>query len=86
MQDIWRILWLGLLMQRLPCQNSALAAESLGLGICYIGAIRNDPKQIREFFDLPDLVFPVFGMTLGWPVDPPLSTPQAASGSCSAHG
>lgn len=66
----------GIVDAAIASQNSALAAESLGLGICYIGAIRNDPKQIRELFDLPDLVFPVFGMTLGWPVDPPLQRPR----------
>ena len=48
-------------------QNSALAAESMGLGISYIGALRNDPKKIRKLFDLPELVYPVVGMTVGWP-------------------
>lgn len=57
-------------------QNSALAAESLGLGFCYIGALRNDPRSVREIFDLPELVYPVVGMTIGWPVDPPLIRPR----------
>lgn len=50
-------------------QSAALAAESLGLGICYIGALRNDPEGIIEIFQLPDLVYPVCGMTLGWAAD-----------------
>lgn len=51
----------------LVMQNAALAAESLGLGICYIGAIRNHPGEIIELLKLPRLVFPLVGMTLGWP-------------------
>jgi len=57
-------------------QNAALAAESLGLGFCFIGALRNDPDGIREVFSLPDLVFPICGMTLGWPVEDPLVRPR----------
>ena len=57
-------------------QNAALAAESLGLGLCYIGAIRNDPRRMISLFQLPELVFPVFGMTLGWPVKAPFIRPR----------
>ena len=48
-------------------QNAAVAAESLGLGMCYIGAIRNNPRPVMELLGLPRLTFPVSGMTLGWP-------------------
>jgi FMN reductase (NADPH) len=57
-------------------QNAGLAAESLGLGFCYIGAIRNHPRQIISLFKLPELVYPMFGMTLGWPVKAPLIRPR----------
>ena len=57
-------------------QNAGLAAESLGLGFCYIGAIRNNPREIIELFDLPKFVFPVSGMTLGWPKKPPRIRPR----------
>lgn len=49
----------------LAAQNTAIAAESLGLGICYIGGIRNDPVKMAELLNLPDQVFPVFGMCIG---------------------
>jgi FMN reductase (NADPH) len=52
----------------LAAQNAALAAESLGLGICYVGALRNNPQEVIPLLELPRLVFPLFGMTLGWPV------------------
>lgn len=48
-------------------QNAGLAAESLGLGFCYIGALRNNPRQVIDLLKLPRLVFPLFGMTIGWP-------------------
>lgn len=51
-------------------QNAALAAESLGLGICYIGSIRNDTAAVIELLALPRLVFPIVGMTVGWPAAP----------------
>ena len=57
-------------------QTAGLAAESLGLGFCYIGSIRNHPRQTSVLFQLPELVYPVFGMTLGWPVEAPLIRPR----------
>jgi FMN reductase (NADPH) len=53
-------------------QNAALAAESLGLGICYIGAIRNRPQNVIELLGLPQLVMPIAGMTVGWPATTPM--------------
>jgi nitroreductase len=57
-------------------QTAALAAESLGLGICYVGAIRNDPGAVIELLHLPKLVFPVTGMTMGWPAAEPRQRPR----------
>jgi FMN reductase (NADPH) len=51
----------------IAAQNAALAAESLGLGICYIGSIRYNPVEVIELLGLPRLTFPIIGMTLGWP-------------------
>ncbi len=62
-------------------QNAALAAESLGLGICYIGALRNDPRALREMFGLPDLVYPVCGMTLGFAEKSPMIRPRLPLGA-----
>lgn len=60
----------------IAAQNAALAAESLGLGFCYIGAIRNKPRQVIQLLNLPRLTFPLVGMTLGWPVKPPMIRPR----------
>jgi FMN reductase (NADPH) len=57
----------------IAAQNGALAAEALGLGICYIGAIRNRPLEVVELLEMPPHTFPITGMTVGWPaVDPPI--------------
>jgi nitroreductase len=60
-------------------QTAALAAESLGLGICYIGSIRNNPQAVIKLLALPRLVFPVTGMTLGWPAAAPSLRPRLAT-------
>ncbi len=60
----------------LAAQNAGLAAESLGLGFCYIGAIRNNPRPVIEMLELPKLTFPLVGMTLGWPESPPRVRPR----------
>lgn len=60
----------------LAMQNAALAAESMGLGMCYIGAIRNRPQEVIDLLDLPRLVFPIAGMTLGWPAVEPMVRPR----------
>jgi FMN reductase (NADPH) len=60
----------------IAAQNAALAAESLGLGICYIGSIRNDPQAVVELLALPRLVFPIVGMTVGWPASRPIIRPR----------
>ncbi|NOX60414.1 MAG: NADPH-dependent oxidoreductase [Chloroflexi bacterium] len=57
-------------------QTAALAAESLGLGMCFIGGIRNDPAAVAELLQLPQLVFPISGMTLGWPAEEPIFKPR----------
>lgn len=60
----------------LAAQSAVVAAESLGLGICYIGGIRNDPQQVADLLELPDQVYPVFGMCFGWPDQDPDLKPR----------
>jgi len=57
-------------------QNCAVAAESAGLGICYIGGIRNDPERVSALLNLPDQVYPVFGFCLGYPAQAPEVKPR----------
>ncbi|WP_067839885.1 oxygen-insensitive NADPH nitroreductase [Amphibacillus sediminis] len=60
----------------IAAQNAALAAESLGLGICYIGSIKRDMDKIDELFGLPDHVIPLFGLAIGYPDEEPEQKPR----------
>ena len=60
----------------LMAQNVVTAAESVGLGICYIGGIRNNPGSVSELLELPKGVFPVFGLCLGYPDQDPEVKPR----------
>ena len=51
----------------LVMQNVAVAAESLGLGICMIGAMRNHPIAVAEMLRLPANVFAISGFCIGYP-------------------
>ncbi len=44
-----------------------MAAESVGLGCCPVSAIRNESQKVSDLLGLPDHVFAVVGMALGWP-------------------
>ncbi|WP_417512627.1 oxygen-insensitive NADPH nitroreductase [Marinobacter sp.] len=63
----------------LMAQNVAIAAESEGLGLCYIGGIRNNPAEISEILRLPEHVYPVFGMCLGYPDQNPEVKPRLST-------
>lgn len=54
----------------LAAQNAAVAAESLGLGICMIGGIRNQTAKVAELLHLPPRTFALVGMTVGYPAAP----------------
>ena len=60
----------------LYAQNVAIASEAQGLGVCYIGAIRNDPVRSTKLLELPQHVYPVFGMCVGWPDQDPEVKPR----------
>jgi nitroreductase/FMN reductase [NAD(P)H] len=51
----------------LVLQNLIRAASAAGLGVCPISVVRNHAKRIAELLALPDHVFPLAGLCLGWP-------------------
>ncbi|MGE5591352.1 MAG: nitroreductase family protein [Bacillota bacterium] len=57
-------------------QTAMLAAESLGLGGVYVGAIRQFAAEVASLLELPDFVYPVFGMALGVPDQEPTRRPR----------
>lgn len=49
-------------------------AEEAGLGLCFLGTTIYQPMTIIQALKLPQLVFPVATLTVGWPAEePPLS-------------
>lgn len=52
----------------IAAQNMVIAAESLGLGICYIGGIRNNLTRLTEMLALPKYTVPLVGLTIGIPM------------------
>ncbi|WP_100333001.1 oxygen-insensitive NADPH nitroreductase [Bacillus alkalisoli] len=60
----------------LAAQNAAIAAESMGLGICYIGGLRNNLEKVCEVLQTPNRVIPLFGLTVGYPAQDPGVKPR----------
>jgi nitroreductase len=52
------------------------AADRVGLGTCPISAIRNHPAEVSEILGLPDHVFPVAALGVGWPSFGGVMTPR----------
>jgi nitroreductase len=52
-------------------QTTALALESHGLGICYMGTTLHSMGAIAEFLECPDNCLPVTSMVVGWPAEAP---------------
>ena len=51
----------------IAAQNAVVAAESLGIGSCYIGDIMENCEQNRELLKLPNYVFPCCMLVFGYP-------------------
>lgn len=52
-------------------QSFCNLAEEAGLGTCFLGTTVYQPQQIIDTLHLPELVFPVATITLGWPDENP---------------
>lgn len=55
----------------IAAQNFALEAESLGLGICYLGTTTYNAQEIIEVLDIPKGVIPVTTLVVGYPDESP---------------
>ena len=53
----------------IAAQNAVTAAESLGIGSCYIGDIMENCEAQRELLKLPEYVFPVGMVIFGYPTE-----------------
>ena len=50
-------------------QTFIIAAESVGLGCCPVSEIRDHINELSAELELPDWVFPVAGLCVGWPAE-----------------
>lgn len=53
----------------IAAQNTVVAAESLGIGSCYIGDILENCETVRELLELPDYVLPAAMVVYGYPTE-----------------
>lgn len=53
----------------IAAQNAVVAAQSLGLGSCYIGDITENFEYHRELLNLPRYVVPAAMLVLGYPTE-----------------
>src|SRR3970282_1843478 len=52
------------------------AAEAVGLGACPVSHVRNHSHEVARLLALPDCVFPVAGLCVGYPAEPGRISPR----------
>lgn len=60
----------------IAAQNAVVAAQSLGIGSCYIGDIMENAEQQRKLLSLPKYVFPAAMLVFGYPTAGQLARPK----------
>ncbi|MCD0442431.1 NADPH-dependent oxidoreductase [Glycomyces sp. A-F 0318] len=58
---------IGFIDTALAAQNAVVAAESLGLGSVFVGAVRNRPEEVAAELGLPPHTVAAFGLAVGEP-------------------
>ncbi len=53
----------------IAAQTAVIAAESLGIGSCYIGDVMENYEEQRELLNLPEYVFPAAMLVFGYPTE-----------------
>lgn len=67
---------LGIQDAALMAENMVIAGESLGLGSCFLGAVPFQSKKIIADYQLPERVFPLVGLVMGYPAENPPTRPR----------
>jgi nitroreductase len=65
--DHFEMFLMAVIDATLAAQNAAVAFEAMGYGTCYLGAMRNHPREVAAELALPPETFGVFGMVVGRP-------------------
>ncbi len=69
MGDDLLLMLLGMQDVALMAENMVIAAESLEMGSCFLGGIPFHAEEIIKDFKLPPRVFPMVGLTIGYPAN-----------------
>jgi nitroreductase len=67
------LLLLGIQDAALMAENMVIAAESLGLGSCFLGGVPFEAEEIIRDYGLPSRVFPLVGLGMGYPASPTMA-------------
>lgn len=70
------LLLFGIQDAALMAENMVIAAESLGLGSCFLGDAPYHAEAIIERYRLPSRVFPLVGLAMGYPAENPPPRPR----------
>ena len=62
----------------IAAQTAVVAAESVGIGSCYIGDIMENYEAHRDLFGLPPYVFPICLLCFGYPTKGQLERPMTS--------
>jgi len=60
----------------LMAENMVIAAESLGLGSCFLGGTFYSVEKIINDYKLPKRVFPILELVMGYPAENPIPRPR----------
>ena len=72
----FRHFWISFQDTIIAAQNVCTAADAVGLGSVYIGSVLECFRELRSMFALPDGVFPVVLLCLGYPKHRPSPSPK----------
>ena len=70
------LILLGMQDAALMAENMVIAAESLGMGSCFLGGIPFHSKDLIKQHKLPKRVFPMVGLAMGYPAENPPTRPR----------
>jgi FMN reductase (NADPH) len=70
------LLVLGIQDAALMAENMVIAGRSLGLGSCFLGNPPHRAEEIAEEYDLPQRVFPLVQLVMGYPAEDPPPRPR----------
>jgi len=72
----YRHFWIALQDTIICAQNICTAADSIGLGSVYIGTVESCFMELKSIFNIPEGVFPVVLLSIGYPNQPLIPAPK----------